>query len=117
MSVDEPPPASGTTRPELRKAWLSLALFLVALPLAFLVGEAVAAGLGIADGPTSPPLTAMLAVLAVAVAVLLLPLAVTVHFSRQAAAAGEPGVRAPVVGSVAVIGGFIALNVAALLFG
>lgn len=63
MSVGKPPLESGATRPELRKAWLSLALFVVALPLAFVVGEAVAAGLGIAAGPASPPLTSMLGLL------------------------------------------------------
>lgn len=117
MGVDKLQPASGPTPPALRKAWLSLSLLLVALPLAFVAGEAMAAGLGIADSPTSPPLAARFAVLAVAVAVLLPPLAVTVHFSRRAAAAGEHGARAPIVVSVAVVGGFLALNVAALLLG
>lgn len=104
-------------RPQLRKAWLSLALFLVALPLAFIVGEAVGAWLGLAEGSVSPPLWALLVVLAAAAAVLFCPLAVTVHFSNRAAAVDEPGVRVPAVVAVVIIGGFIALNVAALVLG
>ena len=90
-------------------AWGSLALLLVSFGLDFVAGEGVASLLGATDGVT-PPVWVMASALAVAAAILALPLLLTAWLGNRAAAAGEPGARVPLPIGAILVGLFILVN-------
>ncbi|WP_169581845.1 MULTISPECIES: hypothetical protein [Microbacterium] len=91
-------------------AWWSLILYPFSIVIAFIAGEGVPASVGYSDGVAAVPWWIAAIALVVATAVLAMPLLLTAHFSRKAAALGQPGAWVPLIIGGLVVAGFILMN-------
>lgn len=111
MSISSHHAAPAPSHRSLHLAWWSLLLFPVSFVGAFVLGEGIPAWLGYENPSldTTPWWVVALALVS-ALAVFAAPFLVTAHFSRRAAAEGEPSGRLPLVVAAVTVGAFLALN-------
>lgn len=110
-------PAAPTGAPWVRRAWLSLLLFVVSFVAAFVVGEGLASAYGYPSGEEDVPAWVAAAAGLPACAVFAAPTLVTWLLARRAARQGDPSGRVPLLVAVGIALLFLAQNLLVLVAG
>ncbi|GAA2150577.1 hypothetical protein GCM10009844_31660 [Nocardioides koreensis] len=115
-------PRATVTTPEpdraYRWAWLSLALYPLAVAAAFVVGEGLASLYGYESGSEElAPWWVALGAGGPALLVLALPIVVTFHFGRRAVAGGRPVAKVPMYVGAGLVALFVLLNLVSYVVG